>query len=531
MKRLILAVLALLLVAVSAGPALAHATLKQATPESGAVLEQAPARVELIFTEEVEAEFGAISVFDHTGNRVDQGDSARDPGDVTRVHATLKPLSDGLYTVTYRVISTDGHPITGSYGFTVGKGTAGAKYYQPELPDPGGQPPLSVLAGYWLAVGGLMLLFGLGLTQRLVLRGGAPAGWFWASAGAALLGTLVYLVGRTAQAAGIGFGEALSPALLGRMLLTATGRAVLARLVLLVSTLSPLLARRWWFAAGVGALGLLTVSLGGHAVALQRPALGVGLDWLHLLAAGAWTGGLVQLVFVARGREPAELGAMVRRFSPVAAVSVVVLIGTGIYPVLLHVPSVKALQETAYGQTLQVKLLLILPLLALGAVNLLWIGPRLRRGMAMAGWLRRLAGAEMAVMAAVLAAAVLLTNLPPARVALPPARLDVGAHLEHHEMLVRMEPLAPGYRTADITVGSHDGEVTAETKVTLELVMLEHPMGKNVNVGKFLGNGLFRFEHVLIGMPGRWEFKVTVEMPGHPAESFTFEEVVPAEIQ
>ncbi|MDB4898056.1 MAG: copper resistance protein CopC, partial [Firmicutes bacterium] len=427
-------ILAIILLLTVNGLALAHATLRQALPLPDGVLGKPPARIELQFSEEVEAQFGAIAVYNQNGVRVDTGDAALDPKDVTRVIASLKPVSDGLYTVAWRVVSADGHPISGTYGFSVGQGIAGAKYYKPEVPDPNGPPPLPLLVGYWLAVGGLMALAGLGGMRAAVVRL-APdrryAVWVAGAVAAALAGTLLYLVARTAQAAGVSLATALNPSLLMRMISTRTGAAVGERLVILALTacLAPWLARRWWFAAGAGALGLLTVSMGGHAIAINQPLLGVSLDWLHLMAASVWAGGVLQLaLLVPGGLSGAELGAMVRRFSPLAAVSIAVLIGTGLYPALLHIPSLEALEQTAYGVSLMVKLALIVPLLLLGAFNLLVVGPRLRKGAAVGRWLRWASGAETALMAVVVGVAVLLTNLPPARVALPPKILDVQIH-------------------------------------------------------------------------------------------------------
>jgi copper transport protein len=523
---LVLAVLALTLG--WATLASAHAALKVAYPTPDAIVAKAPLIVELTFTEEVEAQFGAVSVYDQTGARVDKGDAALDPKDVTRVLATLQSVGDGLYTVSYRVISADGHPISGSYGFTVGKGIAGAAYYQPAVPETGGRPPAGVLAGYWLAAAGLLAFAGLSLVQGLVVRGEpapALARWLWAAWGAALGGTLVYLVFRTAQAAGVSPGLALNPALLGRMLLTRTGMAVLGRLVLLAATslLMGFATRRWWLGWLIGELGLLTVAMGGHAVALAQPVTGVGLDWLHLTAAAAWGGGLLHFAFLVR----TDLGNRVKRFSGLAALAVAVLAGTGLYPVLLHVPSVKALTRTLYGTALMVKLGLVAGLLLLGAANLVIVGPALRRGQDAGKRLRWLVTAEAVLMACVLAVTALLTNVAPARVALPPETLNVGIHTQAYAAAFRMSPLLPGYRTVDVELEAHEGTLEPETRVTLELIHTAHDMGKNVTEGKRLADGTYRFEQVLVGMPGDWLFVLHVDRPGRPLDDVKLDVTVP----
>lgn len=524
-------ILTVALVLSLASTAFAHAALKGSTPAPDQVLERSPERVELLFTEEVDVSFSAIAVYDHSGARVDRGDAYRDPSDPSRVVAALPPLRDGLYTVAWRVISLDGHPISGTYGFTVGKGIEGASYYQPELPDPNGPPPLGVLAGYWLALAGLMALAGLGLTQVLAVRLDiAPdyARWVWISLGATALGSALFLVARTAQAAGLPVVGALNPALLGRMLTTQTGLSVLARLAVVAAgaALAPRFGRRWWLGAAVGVAGLLTVSLGGHAVALERPAISVTLDWLHLLAAAVWTGGLLQFGLLLRRLGPEELGLIVRRFTPLAMASVLVLVATGAYPIWLHVPSWKALHLTDYGGTLKVKLALILPLLLLGGVNGLVVGPRLRLAQAGQGLLRRISLGETALMGLVLGAAVLLTNLPPARVALPPEELNLGMHTQNWAVIFLMRPLQPGYRTLDVRLGTHEGAVVENLKTTLELVHARAE-AKHVTQGKYLGEGRFRFENVLLSMPGEWEFRLIVQPPGKDPETIRLQVEVP----
>lgn len=533
MRRAVVRLIIVLVLTLGVGrQALAHATLQQALPQPEATLEQAPARVELAFTEEVEAGFGAIAVYDHTGARVDKGDAALDPRDVTRVGASLPPLGDGLYTVSWRVLSADGHPISGTYGFTVGKGIAGAVYFQPELPDPD-RPPFGVLLGYWLTAVGLMVMTGLSLAQGLVARSaeGGPA-YRWLLRGGlvlALVGSGAYLVFRTAQVTGLPVAAALNPGLLWRLLMTATGRAVLARLVLLVGAMAafPWLARRWWVATAAGALGLLTFPLSGHASAVAQAGAAVVLDWIHLLAGAAWVGGLVHLLIAAAAgvgarqaasndtERPRHLGLLVRRFSVVAATSVLVLIGTGLYPALLHVPSLKALLVTLYGLTLCTKLLLVAVLVALGAINLTIIGPRLRRGQNLEHWLKRLIGGELVLAAAVLAATALLTNIAPARVAMPPEQLSVGLHTQDYAVSFRMNPLAPGYRLLTVRLGEHDGTPLPDaTRVDLTVTRLNQDVGRQAMTGKHLGEGRYQFDNVLIGMPGTWLFELQVLEPG-----------------
>ena len=102
----------------------AHATLEQSSPERGAVLQTPPKAVALSFDEPVEAAFGALRVFDAKGNPVTTGALRRPEG--SKLEVALPELADGPYTVTYRVVSADGHPVSGGLTFQVGETAARA---------------------------------------------------------------------------------------------------------------------------------------------------------------------------------------------------------------------------------------------------------------------------------------------------------------------------------------------------------------------------------------------------------------------
>ena len=87
----------------------------------------APGEVTLRFGEPVEASFGAVRVFDHRGREVQAGAATHPGGHSDRVAVKLRPgLGQGGYTVTYRVISADSHPVSGGFVFSVGDGAAPA---------------------------------------------------------------------------------------------------------------------------------------------------------------------------------------------------------------------------------------------------------------------------------------------------------------------------------------------------------------------------------------------------------------------
>src|SRR5918993_2891271 len=100
-------------------PALAHANLVEASPPQGSAVSKPPERVELHFSEPVDAEFDPVVVRAAGGTRVDAHDARVDPEDARVVLADLETVSEGSYTVQWRVTSIDGHVVEGRYAFAV----------------------------------------------------------------------------------------------------------------------------------------------------------------------------------------------------------------------------------------------------------------------------------------------------------------------------------------------------------------------------------------------------------------------------
>jgi len=98
----------------------AHATLERTAPARGEVVASAPDRVAFWFSEGVEAAFGAVRVYDAGGEEVQKGPILRPDGNRSVGIGLPAGLPDGTYTATYRVISADGHPVSGGFTFNIG---------------------------------------------------------------------------------------------------------------------------------------------------------------------------------------------------------------------------------------------------------------------------------------------------------------------------------------------------------------------------------------------------------------------------
>ena len=149
----------------------AHARLLTTEPANDAVLEQSPRFVLLRFDEPIETAFGAIRVYDARAHRVDAGD-VEQPSETEARIGVDRRLARGTYTATWRVVSADGHPVSGAFVFHVGAPGANPAGIAAQVLE-GGTPrsvsvPFSVVRALdfllLLVVGGgtLMLTLGLG---------------------------------------------------------------------------------------------------------------------------------------------------------------------------------------------------------------------------------------------------------------------------------------------------------------------------------------------------------------------------------
>ncbi len=430
----------------------AHANLVRSDPPANAVLAQPPTEVLLWFSEPVDARFSRIQVVDSGQRQWDNGDTHLH-FDNTNLGITLKDgLPEGTYTVIWSALSTvDGHRTFGSFAFTVGSSAAPPGAVIPaELAGASGPPRALRVSASWLELAAVVGLVGAVAFHLLAARRaleamevdreraeeGAATLARRSAIGLALLtlaASAFVLWVRAWEAAGTpGAWEAA-----GQLLSDSSyGRAFIVRLALLatVAYLAGILFRPGaevgiyhWMLLGTAAAVPVTVSLSGHAPAQDPAALRVALDWAHLTAAGVWVGGLLQLaLFLALvpsdGRSrPRLLAALVPRFSLVAIASVVAIAATGLAQALLTLDSPSELVSSAYGRALLAKGAFFLPLLLLGAFNLLLVRPRLQslarsalQAVRVWEWrLRRAVAAEIALATGIVAITAFLVNTSP----------------------------------------------------------------------------------------------------------------------
>ncbi len=538
-----------MLIGLPVGIAEGHAFLERSDPAANAVLPQVPREVRMWFTEPLEAAYSRAELFDALGRRVATEPShvGTDPKELV---LPLPPdLPRGTYTVQWRNVSAaDGHPQVGFFSFTIGT-VADVQVPAPPPPLPVGFAPTWLDAlGRGLGLLGLTGLLGALVCWRWVMRpsleplapeqrgrvAGSVRALALASLVVALSGSLIGLGVQAWNAEGqlslAGIWGLLSSSRFGLLwslrvaLLLALGGSLARR----SAWHEPLAGRGVWIRLGLGLAAALAYAAISHAAAQPAGrAAAIAADWLHLIAASVWVGGLlallVGLILLRRGETERwrEVYALaIPRFSTLAIASVAILALTGLYSAWLQVGNVEALRVTEYGRALLVKLALVLVLLELGAINLLVIGPRLRRSVDAPKHFGYTVLAEAVLGVAVLLVVGVLTSLPPARDALAAGSGRASFHFAEGEVhaSLQISPGAVGVNRYTVDLALVGQDIPDGTQVLLrvrppgnlegvrEIKLARHP-GTSGQRARFEANGSE------LSVVGAWKLELIVRRP------------------
>lgn len=133
---LVLGALATLALALSAPPAAAHSDLESSTPKADSTITTAPREIALTFGEIVRGDMSTVVVTGPDGVRYGDGKARAVDKTLTQ---PVKPLVPGEYTVAWRIVSADGHPLQGAFSFTANVPAAPSP--SPSEPAPGPSEP------------------------------------------------------------------------------------------------------------------------------------------------------------------------------------------------------------------------------------------------------------------------------------------------------------------------------------------------------------------------------------------------------
>ncbi|MEU4118330.1 FixH family protein [Kitasatospora sp. NPDC028055] len=433
------ALLALMLA--GAAPASAHATLDSTDPAQNSVVATAPPAVTLTFSETVSLSSDSVRVLDPAGKAVDTGNPGHADGKGNTARVGLNSgLANGTYTVAWRAVSEDSHPVGGAFTFSIGA-PSDTSVSATALQGAKADDLVAALygTGRTVAYAAFALLAGVAAFVLVCWPAGAArrpvqrllmTGWT-----ALLASTVAVLMLRGPYERGSGIGQALDLSLVRATLDERIGTALAARLLLLaaagifLSLLVGQLGQPPKPAAGTGSdpsaephdddteaaelreleqraaerpqrearIGLgvaglvLAVALSATWVGADHASVGIQV-WLalpfgilHLIAMALWLGGLASLLVALREGVGAEV---VDRFSRIAFGSVAVLAVTGVYQSWRGLGSWSALTGTEYGKLLLVKSGCVVVMLGVAWISRSWLA-RLRSAPAEAAEVER----------------------------------------------------------------------------------------------------------------------------------------------
>jgi copper transport protein len=496
----------------------AHATLVSTRPANDALLAASPKTVALEFNEPVESAFGSIRVYDADAARVDDGHVERPTPRTVRIGID-RELPRGTYTVTWRVISEDSHPISGAFVFHVREAGANPAGIADQVL--GGGAPRSVSALF-----AVVRFFDFALI--LLVAGGAVAlATSLRSASATLRRQLLLVIGiwsallglvalagivlQGADAGGFGLGQALRWDSVSSVLDTRFGKVWFAEAVV---------------AAVVAAWGFLDVDerlvAGGAALLVAGPALsghasvsgGVTLvaDVAHVAAAAVWTGGLAMVVIalLVSGADRWPLAAQaVPRFSTLAVGSVAVLVAAGAVNAYEELGAWRGFWDTKYGALVLTKIVLVLPVLALGAYNNRFAVPRLRREAASPVEKRRflrMAGAELAIVVVIVAVTSVLVAEPPAKASVAPkGPYATTTSLGNLEANIVVDPAKTGGNAIHVYLTDKSGRIQNLEELTVYALLPSKKIGPIRYEAQLLAPGHYAVHGAQFPIAGDWQ--------------------------
>jgi copper transport protein len=571
---------------VSVPQAEAHPVQLSSIPAPNEQLAEAPETVTIKLSEPVEPSVTTVQVWDTSPAELPIGEPQfPDPKTVV---VTMPPeMESGIYTVVWRALSTvDGHTWSGSFPFTilgpngeVPEGAVPASLLDIANP-PSDTPSALESVARWIVILGTAVM--LGGTAYVLFVAWPAAGTLGGGSRETLQGLskTILLVTVTLSIFFVLMGSLIQVLLqasdlggldkVGDLLLdTRPGRYMVARQILLAIGLLGVL---WASRAGktsravvpftlvlLASIGVMaTQSLVSHSASAGGETWKVATDMMHLLAASLWIGGLIHIGLAMprwlddlRGVSRTLFAAdSFRRFSVLAAFSVLVLIISGILSALAQFTSFSQMWETTYGWALTGKLLAMLPLLVAGALNAFLLQPRIMEtSSAVAGAADDDGGTEIAPstsrlqrllanttrieavlgIVVLVAVGVLIQLQPPraeaevdelaAQAAKAPAANTEGYYLEAAQsgglvVSLKIDPGEVGENTFEVGLGSEFGAVGEVIDVTLDFQNEGAGVGPSELVLPLSGSAQFTADGSNLSLPGDWEVTATIRRRG-----------------
>ncbi|MGI0040333.1 MAG: virginiamycin B lyase family protein [Nitrosopumilaceae archaeon] len=392
MKKLLFLISIIIVSSTSIGSAYAHPFIVTTEPLQSSNISIGTNQVVIRYSEAVEVEFSTIKVLDNTGNQIDNKDTKYFEGENSLI-VTTKPLNDGVYTVTSKVLSkVDGHLVDDAFVFSIGNARIDPSLLKEKiekriifLPEAAARFP--GLVGQVVVLGTVLssLLIWRSLKTKKSMRENfgdlqkRHSHLFLKITGIGLLlvlaSNIIMLAVQTISLQTTAF----------EVIQTGFGTTWLVRMILTIV----LLAIWFWserkivigkvqqfLILGFSLALISTTTMLGHATAsMHEPA--IILDYAHNLLASVWIGGIIYATFVmipsfskleSDKKERLSL-LVIPKISSMVIIAVGILIITG--PILLWFleSNIGLLYDSTYGKLILAKIVLGSIMIAIGGYN------------------------------------------------------------------------------------------------------------------------------------------------------------------
>jgi copper transport protein len=505
LRRLIVVLAALLACAGGAVPALAHAALIGSDPVEGVVLREAPSRIVLSFNEPVSPT--ALRLIDTAGATVAVEGTASG-NDI--VIAEFPELAEGTHLLSWRVVSTDGHPVAGTLIFSIGAPSGDIVVAS----DPLVRPALwvarvALYLGLFVGAGGTYFLAWIGSlpAARRAVQGFLVLGLLSAPFALALQGL---------DLIGYALGSMLDPMVWEAGVASTYGRTLFVAVLALVAGLAAasvpaVTAERALATISLAGVGL-ALALSGHASSAPPQALSSAAVALHAVAVAFWVGSLLPLLLLMLSRKPVAAAALLR-FSTAIPYAIVPLVAAGLVLAYVQLEHFSDFWTTAYGRVLGLKLLAVSGLFVLAATNRMrFTAPARRFDPDGLRALSRSIGVELALVFVVFGLVALWRYTPPPRSLFAAANTALEVHMENPRAAADLT-LAPGRVgpvTATVAVRDAAGVPLAAKEVSLQIANPAagiEPIESEAALGE---DGLWRVSELRLPLGGEWTVRLDI---------------------
>ena len=542
--RQLVAALAILVGVLALGTtaASAHATLESSSPADGQSVLTSPSEIRITFSEAVTTISGGLSVLDADGKTVDVGNSEV-VGGRTLVAPISETLSDGTYVATYRVLSADGHPVSGSLLFAVGAGALDRS----AQPSSSGDRLWEIIGGISRFIMYLAALVAAGVAFFLAfIHDRAEDRWRivpFVRIGSilALLSAIGIVMSQAALLTGKGAGAITDSTVLRDVLNQNLGWSLALLMIGLaavhLSTDIPKKVVSQSLAVYGGLAVTVSFAVWGHATELSPTAISLAADAIHATAAALWLGGLVGLVMVLSVRTPETVRAtagIIGRFSRMAFWSVIALTLAGLTLTITGSgASLNSILTTTWGQLVLAKIGLTLIVVLIAAWNRRTLVPSLtspteNTDELAVRWatLLRTIRAEAVLLVAVLALTAIVVNVPPARTAVVAKadRVDITQRVDTGNVQLSVDPAIVGPNTVAVRYTDGTGQpINVANSMSIEFSQPSaglEPITRQVPASE---PGVFVIQGNELSIPGTWTITIAVRTGDFTEQRTSFE--------